>query len=338
MKTAMCGIVAAGMALGAAVAPGQSLVFRSSYPLEAPEPIRIFEESDMRLPGRGGPGADPTAARVEIRAVRFGDTGKVKPATDGTSDDDANPLVWTTRIGAGVMGAQPGRFSVCLPRWALTNASPETIQYPTPDNFKGFFARVYDGPTVAESSYYIDSEEVAYNPSQMFTNLTFKGAMRSISQEDDVDSDNDGLTDRLELEYGTNYKNPDSDGDGILDGVEVAYGLDPKSPLAITAISPKNDDPAISAIPGITESEWHVEWPASTDPDVTYKLQLVYDVSDFAKIGDGEFEGYDEMVVKGPITQTNWAQDITEWVKQLELQRGFLRLTLELPPLTGEGE
>lgn len=328
MKTAVCGIVAAGMALVAAVASGQwSPTFRSSYPVEAPEPIRIFEGSDMRLPGRGGPGPDPRAARVEIRAVRYGRTGKVEPLAD---DSDAiNPLVATTRIGAGVMGAQPGRFSVCLPRWALTNAAPEALT--TTNKFRGFFARVYDGPTVAESSYYIDSDEVAYSPEQMYTNLTFRGVMKSISHEDDIDTDDDGLIDRLELEYGTSYRNPDSDGDGILDGVEVAYGLDPKSPLSITAISSDANDPSVSAVPGIVDSEWHVQFPASTNPDVVYKLQLVYDVDDFAKIGTDGFEDYDEKDVPTPITQNIWAGDITDWVKQLGLQRGFLRLKLELP-------
>ena len=46
-----------------------------------------------------------------------------------------------------------------------------------------------------------------------------------------LDSDGDGLTDRYELEIGTDPYNPDSDGDGLTDGEEVLkYGTDPLNP------------------------------------------------------------------------------------------------------------
>jgi len=45
-----------------------------------------------------------------------------------------------------------------------------------------------------------------------------------------LDSDNDGLTDEQERQYGTDINNPDSDGDGYKDGVEVTYGYDPLTP------------------------------------------------------------------------------------------------------------
>ena len=43
----------------------------------------------------------------------------------------------------------------------------------------------------------------------------------------DLDDDNDGLSDLLEVEYGTDPLNPDTDGDGVSDGQEVADGTDP---------------------------------------------------------------------------------------------------------------
>lgn len=43
----------------------------------------------------------------------------------------------------------------------------------------------------------------------------------------DVDADHDGLTNREESYWNTNFKNPDTDGDGFLDGEEVASGHDP---------------------------------------------------------------------------------------------------------------
>ena len=41
------------------------------------------------------------------------------------------------------------------------------------------------------------------------------------------DSDNDGLTDVVENNLGTDAENPDSDGDGLSDGEEIYYGTDP---------------------------------------------------------------------------------------------------------------
>ena len=44
-----------------------------------------------------------------------------------------------------------------------------------------------------------------------------------------VDSDNDGLSDNLELLFKTDPHNPDSDGDGFKDGAEVDWGYNPLS-------------------------------------------------------------------------------------------------------------
>ncbi|MGE0786547.1 MAG: VWA domain-containing protein [Sandaracinaceae bacterium] len=48
----------------------------------------------------------------------------------------------------------------------------------------------------------------------------------------DPDSDNDGLSDRLEYARGTDFRNPDTDGDGVGDLVEIAAGTDPNDPLS----------------------------------------------------------------------------------------------------------
>ena len=44
---------------------------------------------------------------------------------------------------------------------------------------------------------------------------------------EDNDQDNDGLSDRMELNFGTDLLNPDTDGDGYTDGEEIAAGYDP---------------------------------------------------------------------------------------------------------------
>ena len=46
----------------------------------------------------------------------------------------------------------------------------------------------------------------------------------------DQDADKDGLTNREESTWNTDFENPDSDGDGFLDGEEVASGHDPLKP------------------------------------------------------------------------------------------------------------
>ncbi|KKS13223.1 MAG: hypothetical protein UU70_C0020G0003 [Candidatus Yanofskybacteria bacterium GW2011_GWA1_41_6] len=57
----------------------------------------------------------------------------------------------------------------------------------------------------------------------------------------DNDSDQDGLTNREESYWNTDFQNPDTDGDGFLDGEEVASGHDPSKPGPDDAIvSAKN--------------------------------------------------------------------------------------------------
>lgn len=51
---------------------------------------------------------------------------------------------------------------------------------------------------------------------------------RAKTNPQDVDSDNDGISDGDEVALGTDPLNPDTDGDGLLDGFEPDGGLDPK--------------------------------------------------------------------------------------------------------------
>lgn len=52
----------------------------------------------------------------------------------------------------------------------------------------------------------------------------------NLGQNDQIDSDNDGLPDWQEKLWKTDPHNPDSDGDGTLDGEEVAEDRDPTKP------------------------------------------------------------------------------------------------------------
>jgi len=68
-----------------------------------------------------------------------------------------------------------------------------------------------------------------------------------------VDSDNDGLSDDQELNYGTNPLNPDSDGDGYLDGQEVANGYNPlgEGLLVLPIDIPETNNQATTSTPEI---------------------------------------------------------------------------------------
>ena len=52
--------------------------------------------------------------------------------------------------------------------------------------------------------------------------------MSGNSGEGGLDTDGDGISDRMEMTlYGTDWRTPDTDDDGLSDGWEVRNGLDP---------------------------------------------------------------------------------------------------------------
>lgn len=51
----------------------------------------------------------------------------------------------------------------------------------------------------------------------------------AVQAEAPLDSDNDGLSDQLELQFKTDKNNPDTDGDGFKDSAEIDWGYNPLS-------------------------------------------------------------------------------------------------------------
>lgn len=90
-------------------------------------------------------------------------------------------------------------------------------------------------------------------------------------REDDLDSDGDGLSDKLERQIGTDPVEPDTDGDGMHDGWEYSHGFNPLV---------DNDDPDVDSDPtndsdydadgdGLTnreEADWGTD-PHNSDSD-----------------------------------------------------------------------
>lgn len=85
---------------------------------------------------------------------------------------------------------------------------------------------------VSKEKYYLRDGSVAYEALRKFglgiTNSDLAKIPIGIeSRFSDIDSDSDGLADKLEEGLGTNLNNPDSDGDGYNDGIEVKSGYNP---------------------------------------------------------------------------------------------------------------
>jgi len=65
---------------------------------------------------------------------------------------------------------------------------------------------------------------------QTFTTRPAPRVLGLVIHSDNVDNDNDGLSNNRELALGTDPNNPDSDGDGYNDGLEIDNGYNPLGP------------------------------------------------------------------------------------------------------------
>lgn len=175
-------------------------------PLHVGNTNAIYNEFGDILPGNN---AEPGALVMLLWASN---SVIYPPAIDGQADP-GNPIVsnGVTAIGRSMAPwlQQSGRFS-------LTLASPR------PASGK-VFVRVFNKPTLAESSFYADSQIFTISGNQEF----FADVGPTTNALDSADDDDDGLNNAWEKSYGSDLNNPDSDGDGVEDGVEHTMGLHP---------------------------------------------------------------------------------------------------------------
>ncbi|HOZ55924.1 MAG: hypothetical protein BWY51_00494 [Parcubacteria group bacterium ADurb.Bin316] len=73
-----------------------------------------------------------------------------------------------------------------------------------------------------------DTDGDGHNDKEELTNGYSPHNPKPVKLEDN-DADNDGLSDRMELNFHTNLLNPDTDGDGYKDGEEIDNGYNPLS-------------------------------------------------------------------------------------------------------------
>jgi hypothetical protein len=135
------------------------------------------------------------------------------PDTNGLPHPDNPPVQGgTSAIGrlTSPTLSNPGTFGLSLGQPRLLNGAK-------------VFVRVYNGPDLASSSFYGDS--------QIFTvsdNKEFEARVAGTTNPlDAADNDSDGLHNSWEESYGTDPESDDTDQDGLSDLAEVQMGVEP---------------------------------------------------------------------------------------------------------------
>jgi hypothetical protein len=199
-------IIIAGLLLSST-----SLFAQISTPMYVYNLAPVRDEFNRVMKGNA---SDAVSSRclVEIRAAN---SGIFAPAVDGAADAQ-NPLIETSGIGANtsVKSQNTGTFCAVLVKRPAAGSK--------------IFARVYNAPTVAAASFYVDSEAVTVSASIDQVEFVFGAA----TPFDDGDDDGDGLCNSLEKSLGSDPQNADTLGNGLGDLVNYLAGFDFSNPNA----------------------------------------------------------------------------------------------------------
>ena len=110
---------------------------------------------------------------------------------------------------------------VCFWAWpVLANNLPDADADGVPDEDEIKIYKTDPAKFDSDNDSYGDGEELRNGYSPL--------SSKRIKLEDS-DYDNDGLSDRMELNFQTDLTNPDTDGDGYKDGEEIKAGYNPKT-------------------------------------------------------------------------------------------------------------
>ena len=238
----------------------------------------VLNEYGRPMPGsRAG---ESVLSRVEIRVAA---DGMIHPPVPGGGDHPKNPLLSAESAGGmGMNAANPSDGLFCL-LFAVPPAAGTKL-----------FARVYNAPTAAEASFYVDSELVTVSAKEPALELVFGKAIAL----DEGDDDGDGLGNSWEQSLGI-FEKPgaDYDGDGMSDLREWRAGTDPSDPdscLWFTSVD--RGAPGVAGPPSSVAPPVRVCW--SSIPGKRYQLEYlpsllgepgVFPVGEPATAAEGEF-------------------------------------------------
>jgi hypothetical protein len=168
-------------------------------------------------PMRGSHRTAEAASRPRVE-IRTSTDGIIRPPSTNGSPHPYNPLLTPTSVGGmGMNTASADSGLFCL---VLTNR-------PAPGT--KLFARAFNAPTWAESSFYADTT-MATVPTAM-NGTSLKMVFGAAKPLDSGDADADGLNNSWEKTLGTDDRAAaDYDGDGMLDLHEMLAGTLPTDP------------------------------------------------------------------------------------------------------------
>ena len=144
----------------------------------------------------------------ELVQVLMATNGVFAPDVNGNPNAQ-NSLVGDSRIGLGLDPSEGPQA-----RFATSVANRP--------GGKQVFVRVFNKPTLAESSFYGESD--VFLVSGTFNYTFVPTILKTDKPLDPNDNDGDGLNNSWEKSYQTNPDNPDTDGDGMADGPEIRAG------------------------------------------------------------------------------------------------------------------
>ena len=188
-----------------------SLLAQISTPMYVYNLSPVKDEFNRVMKGNASDAAS-SRCLVEIRSAT---DGIYSPSLDGSAHVQ-NPLIETSGIGANtsVKSQNTGTFCAVLVKRPAVGSK--------------LFARVYNAPTVASSSFYVDSAPVTVASGVDQVEFVFGSALPF----DDADDDGDGLCNSLEKSLGSDSANADTNANGLGDLANYLAGFEFSGPDA----------------------------------------------------------------------------------------------------------
>ena len=273
-------------------------------PLYVGNLVPVLDQYGRPMEGSNRSAEAAQRSRVEIRTIAHGPVQP--PAADGTAHPD-NPLVSTNSVGGIGMNTaidHSGLFCMVFP-----NRLPPGTK---------IFARAYNAPTVADASFYADTE-IGVVPGEGRTSLVLTfGAAQPL---DSGDADGDGLANSWEKSLGTDDRlTSDYDGDGMDDRQELIAGTDLKDADARLAFRSIQQDSLSAKSPGAASSPLRLCFQSV--PGKSYQLQFADTL-----VGQQAFGGVGEIVTaKEGQTEIDMAVELPE-----AMASGVFRVVLVSP-------